>query len=613
MNARRHITLLLVAIAAAAALLLTLRLTGSARPPDLRGEPLFDLPFQDVDRVAIDFGGEMPPLDLRKTDGSWQILQPLHADADHAWIARFLDVCEGIRIREAFALPEPAGLRETQRFGLDRPARLTPDLTLSAGARAVTCRIGAALPTSGLGESYGRLIPGDTALTLPLDLREALPDSVADIRQKRLLQEQPRHITAMEWRAPGRPYVRLMRTDAGWQVNQPVTLPLEDAHVIDVLRKLLQAPVERYIWPAPGDPPEPEAALRARLARYGLDDEQALQLQIRALDRRAPIRLRFGRASAEDPGLVYALLDRRQAIVLVNRSTLDLVGEDGLFALRNRRVFTTLGRAPAALSYRTGATQVDLVQTNGQWSVKSPIENKADTAAVNSLIAAIANLRGDLLTPAYAAAIAPEAGTALASVRIQDGPSATAFSLYRSPETEGILHLRLNGSGPDFSLPATNVPPALLEGALDPALISRTILSLPSGLIRRVTVTRGNETEIIARDHEQSPWRLENSVSQYLNEDVLDAWISAFAELRAEKVVHQLTAARDELPAFGLAAPWLEITLDVETDGALRKTLLLGQRLPLDGGCYALLRGHNLVYLLDARTTQLLERPLSNE
>lgn len=609
-NPRRQITALLVAIAAVFSLLCVARLATGNRPPDLRGTRLFELPFDDVDRVFLDFGGELPAIDLRKVDGIWQMLEPLRGDASRTWISRFLDACEGARIREAFTLPEEA--KDYQRFGLERPARLTPDLTLGAGSRAITCRLGAAIPLIELSECYARLVPGETIITLPIALREALPDAAADIRPRHLLQEEPRHVTTMEWRAPGRPYVRLTRADGTWQVSQPITLPLENSHVLDVLRKLAQTPVERYLAPA-GDEPESEAAFRARLARYGLDDEQALQLQIRSLERRAPIRLRFGKIAAEDPSCVYALLDRQPLVLLVNRATLDLVGEDSLFALRNRRVFTGF-RAPGALSYRTGATQVDLVQANGQWLLKSPIENKADNAAVDSLLTAIANLRGDLLTPAYGLiSISPDSGTALASVKISEGETATAFTLYRPTDDQETLHLRLNTQGPDFALPATNIPPALLEGALDPSLISRTILSVPSGLIRRVTVVREGTTETIARDHEQSAWRLENSVSQYLNEEVLDAWINAFADLRAEKVVHQFTASRDQLTAFGLATPWLEITLDVETEGALRKTLLLGQRLPLDGGCYAMVRGHDLVYLLDSRTTQLLERPLGSE
>lgn len=618
MNFKRTIGFLGMAILAVTSLLLITELAPRSGRDSSRGVNVFQLSPDDITRITVEFGNEMPTLEMRRQDNAWLLTRPFQIDCDAVWMARFLDACESLRIRDAFNLEELTGIdREIRVLGLDTVSRNSPQLTIATEGKAVTCHFGATLPTSELAECYARLLPNDTVLTLPLFFKELLPKTASDVRTKRLIQEKPELITAMEWRAPGRPFVRLIHDQAaGWQVNQPVTMPLDDNHVTDVLKRLTQIPIVRYVWPnesSLNEALETDAAFRARLMEYGLDDENALQIQIRTLDRRNPVRIRFGKPFPEDTTLIYALLDRRQAVALVHRTALDLVGDDGIFALRNRRIFTGVGRMPALFSYRTGSTQVDLIQTNGQWMIHSPFENKAETAAVNELISAIADLRADLLTPTLNAVnISPDASTALASVHIEEPGRVTAFTLYKPEENGGFVHLRLGETGPDFSVPVTNIPPALLENSLDLSLVSRTMLSVPSGFIRRVTVTRGDETETISRDDEQSAWHLENSISQYLNEEVLETWINAFADLRAKEVVHLPGASREELAEFGLDTPRIAIRLDVADENALRKTLLLGRKLD-SGDCYAMVRGHDLVYLLDAKAVQLFERPLSGE
>jgi hypothetical protein len=60
-----------------------------------------------------------------------------------------------------------------------------------------------------------------------------------------------------------------------------------------------------------------------------------------------------------------------------------------------------------------------------------------------------------------------------------------------------------------------------------------------------------------------------------------------------------------DLAAYGLDDPWMETSVDLQAADALRKVVLVGRELP-DGGRYAMLRGHDAVFVLGPETVRVL-------
>jgi Domain of unknown function (DUF4340) len=83
------------------------------------------------------------------------------------------------------------------------------------------------------------------------------------------------------------------------------------------------------------------------------------------------------------------------------------------------------------------------------------------------------------------------------------------------------------------------------------------------------------------------------------------ALLSKFTADRIEKPC----LVPSEADAYGLKAPWMEMTLSVDAGDAIRKTILVGHETS-EGARYAMIRGQDLVFVLDAKTVALLSRPL---
>jgi len=91
----------------------------------------------------------------------------------------------------------------------------------------------------------------------------------------------------------------------------------------------------------------------------------------------------------------------------------------------------------------------------------------------------------------------------------------------------------------------------------------------------------------------------------------LKAWAALLGNWRARRVV-RLGAGAQDAAAFGMADPWLEITVDVASEEAVRRSVLVG-RVAEDGGRFVSVRGHDVIYDIPAEGVAVLERRLTRE
>jgi len=158
-----------------------------------------------------------------------------------------------------------------------------------------------------------------------------------------------------------------------------------------------------------------------------------------------------------------------------------------------------------------------------------------------------------------------------------------------------------------YHVAASNVPPAFLNGEDALTLCDKTVLSLTNGAIRRVTVKRPDGTsESVQRESgADSGWRSVGDTRE-IDPAAVKPFIEKISVLTVERIEKPLTAQAGADP-YELKTPWLEITLDVDTADAIRKTIIIGKETD-DNGRYATLRGQDVVFILCAETLDVLEK-----
>jgi hypothetical protein len=128
---------------------------------------------------------------------------------------------------------------------------------------------------------------------------------------------------------------------------------------------------------------------------------------------------------------------------------------------------------------------------------------------------------------------------------------------------------------------------------------------LPAEGIRRITVQRADGMqESVEHDRGATGWR-SASPERSINRVSLDAWLNLLADVKAERVETLHTAEDPE--QYGLSKPYLEVTIDLTAEDALRRVLILGGKAPGDGR-FAFIKGHDTVFVLGPAAWRQLDQ-----
>lgn len=597
MNFGRNILLLLGLI-----LLLSGALTLSRiyRPKDLpvAGGLLYPLRSESITGIAWDVAGpdgKRCRMELTRKGEFWQMTHPYPgARCDAGTVATLLDAVEKMRI--------------VSRLGKAGESDFVPErhLTLSTADRSFTCAFSGVMPmelSQTLVETQGQLV------TIEADRVAALPQTAAALRTRAILPVSADRIRQLEWRGPDQPFTRVSRLPTGnWTVALPFPFDPKAGPVAEALKRLTDPKtVTAYVRPADTAPaatlPEIVNALATdtALSGYGLDEENALRLTVLVRGVRDGFTLRFGKEDPADPGQVFCLLDGYQAVVTVPAAIKEIFGAKGPF-VTNFRDLPILSDLPEPDSIELlpgrGEAAVGLKKQHGSWSLTRPTALAAEHPAVRELLEDLSTLTGDLMegdTPATA----PLLTLTLAA----DGPAGKPCELavYDSAE-EGKLKIVRRDQNRLYRIRRDALPDFLFRPNLDRAFVNRTILSLPAGAIRRIAVLHRDGTSVTVRKRADGlGWETENPVGAYVNAELLDEWLTRFAELKATRVLADTPSTFGSLQTYGLDVPYLRLTLDLSGgDEGLRKILLIGTRDPETGTAPAMIQGRRVLYQLNA-------------
>ena len=576
MSNRRFIVFFLVGIACACLLLALLSFRGTAPAALARN---VSVPFgpDEVDGVLVLRKAQTNRLE-RTAQGGWRLTCPFAAAADAITVKKMLDALLLFTPGDLLLPADLHALGRTPRdFGLE-PPRL--GVVLSAAGRTFPLEFGCMTPSGA--EAYARVGRSGPLFTVPAEAFAAIPDSLDAFRRRRVFDMQLATVVAADFRVPGATFVKLVRSGSAWQIVQPDTAPAEAATVNEVLAKLVDLRAEGFVWPdawaadADADPATGKVK-GARLASYGLDETDGLSVALWTSPT-AVERIVFGAPAGTN--LVHALVHGGSTVVTVDAAVAELC-KSGRERFLDARIFPFGAEALESISVTKGADVYVLARgTNGVWRLESPIVAPADGKAVADLIERILRLKQN----------------------------------ERMPKTGTNSTVAVRAGAPAFPSP-TNLPAVVVRSdflATPANLRAKSIMSIPSPSVKRISVVSAGGETVIEQDVTRQTWQLVRSPAPSARMKVsaggVARMLAALAEVTAVSV-ENLNAAPEDFRRCGLARPAFTIAVDVTAADAVRRNLLVGNAAP-GGGRYVTAGGADAIFIVSRETVAGLTVPL---
>ncbi len=535
-----------------------------------------------------------------QTNGQWRVIQPIAARADAAAVDRLLSALERMPRGEVITPAQRQARKLTLAdYGL-APARVR--LTLQAGARRQTVLFGRETLLGSsiyvMDEARAEIIATDAAVT------NDFPASVAALRDHALFMDSSHAVKRLDLRGSGR-FLQLAKNEQGdWQFQQPLVARADRAAVQNVLDKLLAWKVKDFVSDNCAD-----------LAPYGLD-ESAMKVVLNAGDKTGEQTLLLGKPTGTNTAYIFAATPPEKSVVTVGLEPLVEL-QLKLDELRDRQLFTLPSHDVGGIRLQQGDRTLELKKsTDGVWRLMQPRQALADNQRVQDFLDHMRRARIEAFLDEAATNLATLGLTApewrLTLVRAPEGALTTGTAQRVSTSGEEQQVLRISAAArPDGrrvvkleheATPYEIAGSALTNLTVNPlAFRSREMLNLPAGDILRLTRMRAEQTQVVARATATNAFLAVASAQEAVQRDVLARVVQTVSRLTAVRLVAD--DVRD-LARYGLAPPALMLTLGLKGEAGLAKTLLLGA--PTADGLFAMLRGQDLVFVLDPTVGELL-------
>ena len=615
MGNRRVILFLILGILVCGILLLNIDVfvSWSSTNAVPEGDTLVLNPLDTAQNMTIERGNLYAGLRRHRNDGTWELYSPFPSRVDQAVIAHLLDTIEHVRITDRIRSSEIRRRELSLRdFGF-APAAVC--VSLQEGERTDTIFIGATVPEGK--EVYVRVAAiADQVMTVSSELLGRVPKTLDEIRSREIVSYDRSRVQILEIKAQGKPFIRLSRESGAWRLTQPSDAPADDRKVKAMMDALYAVKASQFVWPSAARAEEAsvsESSLKTRLELYGLGSDMLLQISAQESATAESSRLIFGNVAEGMEGFRYVLMPGGQAIATVSSSVVTAF-QCTPSDLRDMRLFFERPDKISRLEISVEGSLFVLTQQNGVWQMVSPIAGRADQVFVTETIEQLLRLNAVEISSAtnvLATTVVPSVDASEGTSRIEvvtDG--GTSSKLLLTPEyVEGKAYYSVNltRSKVSYRVEMNSVPAALLHASAALSLYDKTLLSFTNNSVQRIsTKLPSGVTETVMRE-KQGSWRLDNT-SGVLITDSLTERLVLLSKLTADRV-EKPCAISSDADAYGFKTPWMEMSISVDAGDAIRKTILVGSATS-EGARYAMVRGLDLVFVLDAKTVALLSKSL---
>jgi hypothetical protein len=535
-----------------------------------------------------------------KQNDKWRLTAPVAARADAGAVDRLLsglaDMKRGEVVTEQDRTQRNTKLAD---YGLETPRC---SVALDLGGRRQTVLFGRSAPVGGAiylkDAERGDVVATDAAVT------NNFPAHAVALRDRALLSGSAFDVKRLDLRGGGR-LVQLAKNEKGdWQMQQPLVARADRAAVQGVLDAVFDWKVADFAADGVAD-----------FTPYGLD-ENAVKVTLNAGDKANEQVLLVGKPAGTNAAQVYACTPPEKSVYAVSTDALAKVSCK-INDLRDRRLFTLSGYDIAGLRVQQGEKKLELKKdAQGEWAITQPRPAKADGARVQEFITQLTGVKIEdfldqsaanpgalgLAEPAWRITLLKTGAAAATNAPAKAVPGEDAQTLLVSgqPRPSGRLAARLEHEATPYEIPAA----ALTNLTADPLVFrSRDILMLNAADVLKLTLVRGGATQVVERASATNDFAVVTPAKGPAEGNLVAEVLSTFCFLRAQSLV----AADDkELGKYGLLQPELALMLSLKGDASLAKTVLIGGATA--GGRYAMIRGQDVVFVLDEPAALLLTR-----
>ena len=535
-----------------------------------------------------------------KQNDKWRLTAPVAARADAGAVDRLLGGLADMKRGEVITEQDRAQ-RKTQlaEYGLETPRC---SVALDLGGRKQTVLFGRHAPVGGAlylkDAARGEVIATDATVT------NTFPANVVALRDRALLSGTAFDVKRLDLRGGGR-LVQLAKNEKGdWQMQQPLVARADRAAVQGVLDAIFEWKVADFAADGVAD-----------VSLYGLD-ENAVKVTLNAGDKADEQVLLVGKQAGTNAAQVFACTPPEKSVYAVSTDALAKVHSQ-INDLRDRRLFTLSGYDIAAIRVQQGEKKLELKKdAQGEWSITQPRPAKADGARVQDFVTQLTGVKIEdfldqsapnpgalgLAEPAWRVTLlkAGAAGATNAPAKAVPGEESQTLLVSIQPRPAGRVAARMEHEATPYEIPAA----ALTNLTAEPlAFRSRDILLLNSGDVLKLALVRGGATQVVERAAATNDFAVVAPAKGPADRALVADVLSTFCFLRAQRLV---SADEKELGKYGLVEPAQSLTLSLKGDASLSKTVLIGGA--TDGGRYAMIRGQDLVFVLEEASALLLAK-----
>lgn len=307
-------------------------------------------------------------LAVEGADGKWKLTRPVALAADADTVRGFFEKLDAARVKQ-FVAEAPRSLAP---YGLDRPVRLAIH-TGRDKERATKALLFGKVDKAKQGVYAMR--PGEpSVLLLPEEVWTALPENVAALRNKLVVEFDREKVTRLDIESP-KGAVTLVREANRWRITAPEALPADQVEAGAVLFKLRELRAQAFL----GDDASGISRYLAKPAVRVTLAQEGAPLQTLLL---APSPERRGGAPS-----AYAAIAGRGPVVLVEAKALEEVGRP-LLELRDRVLLSGLEpKDVKRLRVRAGGQTVVVERGgDGDWKLVEGGKGAAKTSTVDNLL-----------------------------------------------------------------------------------------------------------------------------------------------------------------------------------------------------------------------------------
>ena len=322
--------------------------------------------FDSENVKAITFIKEENTVELKRLGADeWQVTAPVNTKGDSPAVSDFLSFLNNL----TFTRVVEESPKNLSTFGLDTP-NLQVILSMNDG-KTKGIRVGENHPMGN--KVYLAQLNGERVLTADIT-RDRLDQKVYDLRDKTILDFKTPQINKIEL-IRDKKTLTLKKNEHSWQlIEEETTTKGNESEITNLLNTIQTARIEQFVEEQP-----------EQLASYGLNNSK-LTVKLTTLKTNEPLTLFIGKKSEHG---FYAKTLSKKNIFVINQSLFDALNNRQLVDFLNKSLVEFNDDDLSKVTLRMGDSRVDLIRDKKdlqKWTMVKPVDMKANTATINSLL-----------------------------------------------------------------------------------------------------------------------------------------------------------------------------------------------------------------------------------